>query len=299
MPAPIAPMGYIGSAILDGNLVVRARSSGLGIKQTIQMPDVVDGSIDRTLYQLGAIEVGGNLVVPIVQEGNSMSFLNTLWQYCVDRQPNGELSKGDFEVALNYSWNSGRTFKGCRVNTMSMKMTAGEIAEATIDIMGTTASRTGGAVNPVPYSPAKVVTWADIQIIGPFDTCIVKEFNFEINNNCLRNYTFCPSQDVAGGLFASNISTGKRFVNGSLIFQGFAPTDAAYSELNSVNCNAGPEIGFEINGCGGLSFTRKFRNVVFEYQTVDLQAGANAPITSTVNWYAFGGGGGQSAIMDS
>lgn len=297
MPAPIAPMGYIGSAILDGNLVVRARSSSLGIRQTITMPDVVDGSIDRTLYQLGAIEVGGNIVTPVVQEGNSMSFLNTLWQYCVDRQPNGELSKGDFQATLNYSWNSGRTFNGCRVNMLSMRMTAQEIAEATIDIMGTTASRTGGAIVPVPYSPAKIVTWADIQIIGPFDTCIVREFTFEINNNCARNFTFCPSEEVSGGYYASNISTGKRFINGTIIFQGFAPTDAAYAELNSVNCNAGPLVGFQISGCGGLSFSRQFRNVVFEYQTVDLQTGANTPITSTVNWYAFGGGGGQSAIV--
>jgi len=296
MPAPIAPMGYIGSVILDGNLVMRAKSSSLGVKQTISMPDVVDGSIDRTLYQLGAIEVGGNIVIPVVQEGNSTAFLDSVWQYCVDRQPNGELSKGDFQVDLNYSWNSGRTFKGCRVNSLSMKMTAQEAVEATVDIMGTTATRTGGGVVPVPTSPAKVVVWADVTVIGPFDTCIVREFNFEINNNCARNYTFCPSQDVAGGLFASNISTGKRFVNGSIIFQGFAPTDASYAELNSINCNAGPQVGFNISGCGGLSFGRLFNNTVFEYQTVDIQAGANTPITSTVNWYAFGGGGGASAI---
>ena len=299
MPAPIAPMGYIGSVILDGSLVMRAKSSSLGVKQSISSPEVIDGSIDRTLYQLGAIEVGGNIVIPVVQEGNSTSFLDSVWQYCVDRQPNGELAKGDFQVDLNYSWNSGRTFKGCRVNSLSMKMTAQEAVEATVDIMGTTATRTGGGVVPVSYSPAKVVVWSDVTIIGPFDTCIVREFNFEINNNCARNYTFCPSEDVAGGLFASNISTGKRFINGSIIFQGFAPTDASYAELNSVNCNPGPQVGFNITGCGGLSFGRLFRNTVFEYQTVDIQAGANTPITSTVNWYAFGGGGGQSAIIES
>ncbi len=279
IPPFAAGMGYIGRVQIFDR-VVRVISSSLQAKQAIQHPDVVDGRIDRTLYQLGPVEVDGDIVVPVVQTGAGTAFMEFLWGIGMDRDDaTGEL-KTTGAVVLEYTFHQSRKFNGCRVNTMEMRATAGDRVECTMNFMGTTKEDGVGAAEFTDTSPAKVLTWDNVAIIpggGLFDTCIVREFSFNINNNCSRNYTFCP----ATGLFASNISTGKRFIQGTLGFQGFAPTDAAKADTNTVNNTSTDTLAFNFAG-----FSRTFNSVIYEYQSIDVNVGL---ITSTVNWYAHQG----------
>lgn len=287
--SPIPPaagrMGYIGKVSMYG-LAVRAMSSSLAAKQGITHPDVVDNRIDRTLYQLGAVEVDGDVAIPVVKVGSANTFLTTIWGFAVNRDQNtGELiNSGD--VILEYSYQMARTFKGCKVNTFEMRATAGERVEATMGFMGTIAVDGGVAGNPIDLSPARVLTWDDVRInatgVAGFDTCIVREFTMTINNNLSRNYTFCDltAQGAPHSLFASNISTGKRFTQGTLGFQGFAPTDQK-AELNSTTFTSDDTLTFNFGGFG-----RVFRHIIYEYQAIDINVGL---ITSTVNWYAHAG----------
>lgn len=291
---PPAPMGYIGSVEINGTRI-RASSSSLQIKQAVRMPDVVDASIDRTLYQLEAATVEGDVVFPVVQDGTSTSTLDMLWNYAVNRGPDGELANRDLEIITNFSYAIGRKFAGCCINSFSMKATAGDMVEGTVSVFGTTGEPSGGSggggIGSV--SPARVLAWNDVQLSGPgFETCIVKEFSFEINNNLARNYTFCP----ATGLFASNISTGKRYVQGSITFQGLPPGVEGMATTNPTRCNSTEVITFNLGGSCGGSFNLSFNNIVYEYPEVTIQAGANAPITSTVNFYAFGDSTGTGAV---
>lgn len=291
---PPAPMGYIGSVEINGTRI-RASSSGIQIRQEIRMPDVVDASIDRTLYQLGAAEVGGDIAFPVVQDGVSTSTLDLLWNYAVNRGADGELANRDLEILTNFSYAIGRRFQGCAINTFSMRATAGDAVEGTVNVFGTTGEPSGGSGGGGigSTSPARVLTWNDVQLSGPgFETCIVKEFNFEINNNLSRNYTFCP----ATGLFASNISTGKRFVQGSLTFQGLPPGVEGMASTNPTRCTSTDTITFNLGGSCGAGFNVSFNHIIYEYPEVTIQAGANAPITSTVNWYAFGDSTGTGAV---
>lgn len=292
IPVPPAPgrMGYIGSVVIFGQ-VVRALSSSLVARQTINHPDVVDNTIDRTLYQLGAVEVDGDVAFPVVQTGQQgATFLEFIWEAAMDRElTTGELRKPSTNggpVILAYSTGQVRTFNGCKVNSLEMRATAGDRVEATMNFMGTTVSDSGNSPGLTDTSPARVLTWEDVEITpdgGLFNTCIVKEFNFTINNNLSRNYTFCPST----GLFPSNISTGKRFINGALGFQGFAPTDPARAETNSNRFTSTDSLGFRFG-----AFSRTFRNIIYEFQSIDINVGL---ITSTVNWYAHAGTGGEPA----
>lgn len=295
MPAPASSVqpGFIGSVVFD-SIPLRAKSSSLQAKQNISMPDVVDGSVDRTLYQLGAIECGGGLVIPVVQESNSGSFLATVWDYAVQRSTTtGQLTNINFPIILNYSYGTGRRFNGCIVNSLSMRATAGEAVEATIDVIARNVEvLPPGGPQPVQFSPARVLTWNDVQVTSSqFDTCQVKEFNFEINNNCARNYTFCPED----GLFASSINSGKRYVNGTLMFQGYSPLQVFTEVTQQANCSSDELINFSVAGCD-VNFNAEFRHVVYEWQQIDINAGANQLIVSTVNWYALGGGNGEPAI---
>lgn len=289
IPVPPAPgrMGYIGSVVLFGR-VVRAASSSLKASQTIQIPDVVDNRIDRTLYQLGPVEVGGNVALPVVKTSSANSFLSFIWELATLRDQNtGELLRfGD--VILEYSHQQVRTFNQCRCNSLEMTATQGDRVNATIDFMGTTFADAGTSPGMQDLSPARVLTWNDVVISSSgsvtFDTCIVRAFSFTINNNCSRNYTFCPST----ALFASNISTGKRQIQGNMEFQGFAATEQTGAEQNMYRFTSNDTLSFDFGG-----FQRTFRHIIYEFQNLDINVGL---ITSTVNWFSFGGTGGEPAV---
>lgn len=293
--APTAKMGYIGTVNVFGQ-AVRAMSSSLAEKQTIQNPDVVDNRIDRSLYQLGAVEVDGDIVIPVVKVGSQQAFLNTIWDFATSRDPNtGELTHSG-DVILQYSYGIGRTFHGCKMNTFEMRSTAGDRVEATMNFLGTTANDGGTAGNPIDLSPARVLTWDNVTITGAgnvnFDSCIVREFSMTINNNLSRNYTFCDltTQGAPHSLFPSNISTGKRHVNGSLGFQGFSPTDVTGAERNPLNFTTNDTLTFDFGG-----FNKAFQHVLYEFQNINISVGV---VTSTANWFAYGGtGAGDYAFI--
>jgi len=53
-----ANMGWVGFVklfipSLNANNILRATSADINLSQTIDMPNVIDGRIDRTVYQLG------------------------------------------------------------------------------------------------------------------------------------------------------------------------------------------------------------------------------------------------------
>lgn len=273
---PPARMGYIGSVVIF-DTPVRAASSSLKASQTIEHPDVVDNRIDWTLYQLGPVTVEGDIVVPVVKSGESQTFLNQIWDWATRRDLNsGELIHNG-NVTLNYSYDIGRTFNGCRVNRLSMQAATQERVEATLNFMGTTISDGHSSADPIDFSPARVLTWDDVTIGGgPIATCEVREFSLDINNNCVQNYTFCPDS----GLFVNNISTGKRNVTGSLQFQGFAPTESL-ATTNYTRTTSDETLNFDFGG-----FSQQFNHVIYEFQDIDINVGV---ITSSVNWYAHQG----------
>jgi len=278
MPVPLKParMGYIGAVVVF-NIPIRAMSSSLKATQRIEHPDVVDNRVDRTLYQLGPVEVEGDIVIPVVKSGESQTFLNQIWDWATLRDlTSGELiNNGD--VVLNYSYDIGRTFNGCRVNRMSMRATGGERVEATLNFMGTTAVDGAAIQDPIDYSPARVLTWDDVTVSGSeFDTCQIREFTFEINNNCVRNYTFCPET----GLYASSISTGKRHINGTIQFLGWSQAERL-ATTNYTRSTSNEQLTFDFGG-----FSQTFNHVIYEYQQIDINVGV---VSSTTNWYAHGG----------
>src|SRR4051812_48070793 len=79
MPAFTAKLGYVGNVAFGfttGLVTVRATSANIRASQEITYPNVVDGRIDRTLYQLGPRIVGGNIAFPLVHEGVANSGRN-------------------------------------------------------------------------------------------------------------------------------------------------------------------------------------------------------------------------------
>jgi hypothetical protein len=284
MASKPAPMGYIGGISIFGRASVRATSSSLNMKQTIDHPDVIDGTVDWTIYQLKGIETEGDVQFPVLADPSSAGSLDFLFDIATQRDNDGELTQFG-PIVVTYGHQKGRRFNDCRVSQLELRATAGERMDATCGFWGTDAVIVGGtSVAPVSGKPIRVLAWADVLISGTGigSGCDVRELSLTINNNLSRNYTFCPSS----GYFPNNISTGKRNISGQLGFQGFAPTE----ELADQNQNkTSPDATITIATKTG--FSKTFKNIIYEYQSLEAQPSV---ITSTVNWYAHADGGGKA-----
>lgn len=285
-PQTAMMMGYIGRVQIGKIGAVRALSVSLNPKQAITHPDVIDNRIDRTLFQLGPIEVDGDIAIPMIAapraggEGGTNTFLTGIWGWTVVRDPQTGNVPGDGEtITLQYSYKYSRQFYNCKANTFEIRATAGDRAESTINVMGTKLDPGGTSGDPIDYAPARVLMWSDIAVTGTvvgtdLESCQAREFTLTINNNLSRNYTFCREF----GMYASNITAGKRYVNGTFGFQGYSPTDNA--AFQNVTRDPADTINFDFAG-----FSKTAYNVIYEFQVLDFNPGL---ITSTVNWYAHG-----------
>lgn len=281
-PGP-AVMGFIG-AIKIGNLdVVRATRGSLTAKQAIDHPDVVDGGVDWTLYQLKGIEIDGDVEIPVVGGTFTQQLLSLLKRNVTG---DGQMVLPS-DVSISYGKALVRTFKDCFVNTLELRATAGERLDTTVNFWGTRFDTGGGSLGGPTDGVRRVLSWADISINGPsVNSCDVRALTLTINNNLSRNYTFCDKPGIEG-FFPNNISAGKRNVSGNLEFQGPAPTeDLAFANSNTTTPNGGD---LTLATTDGLAVV--LHNIVYEFQSIEAQPGL---ITSTVNWYAHAPAGDEA-----
>ena len=276
-PAMQGFMGLVNIPVLG--TAIRATSCSLNAKQTIDHPDVIDGTSDWSIYQLRGIEIDGDVAFPVL---NGQAFVGNLFTL-LKRDGSGQPQAGPFDTTVSYSGvgTFGRKFSGCLVNTCEIRATAGERVDATINIWARKMDNVGSESAP-PGSVLRVLGWADINVSGQsIVACDVRELSVTVNNSLARNYTFC----AADGYFPNNISAGKRQVNGTLGFLGPAPTSTP-TNIGTGLADCEPTLGdITFNFlCGVGSITA--HGVVFEYQTLEAQPGV---ITSTVNWYAHSG----------
>jgi hypothetical protein len=274
-------MGFMGKVDIPVlGAALRATSCSLNAKQTIDHPDVIDGTSDWSIYQLRGIEIDGDVAFPVLNGQGFIANLFTLVKRGGDGQP--QAPQFDTNVFYGAAGAYGRKFQGCVVNSFEIRATAGERVDCTINIWGRKMEETGSTSAP-PGSVLRVLGWADINVsgVGGNEGCDIRELSVTVNNSLARNYTFC----AADGYFPNNISAGKRQVNGTLGFLGPAPTPGP-TNIGTGQADCAPtlaDLSFNfLCGVGSISA----HGVVFEYQTLEAQPGV---ITSTVNWYAHSG----------
>jgi hypothetical protein len=280
-----AAMGFIGSVQIENLPIVRATSCSLNAKQAINHPDVIDGGIDWTLYQLGGVEVDGDVAVPVVGDPGFVSGLLGLLRRNPSSSGDGYFTNSlGSKIVVSYGNALVRVYSGCQPNTMEFRATAGERLDATANFMGTHMDPSGPS-SGTPAGIFRVLSWADLTVTGASGVvpCDIKAFTLTINNNLARNYTFCAED----GYYPNNISAGKRNVSGNLEFQGPAPTDPL--ALNNMTTTTPPG-GNLVFGFGNLA-TITCYNITYEFQGIEAQP---ALITSTVNWYAHAAAGDEA-----
>ncbi len=305
-----ANMGWVGFVklnidSLNARNILRATAADINLSQEITMPDVIDGRIDRTVYQLGPKIVEGSISLPILADVDPNPFggcpevsdlndpssvagslLNNIWCWATARGAQGRMLYDDARLEIRYANHAAFTFDTAIVNTLSMTVAQSEPVTLDINVIGR-----GRTPFPDPHnnagsdplieqflSPARILTWNDVTINGvggcsnPADLFFsnqVRDFNMEINNNAERYYT------LNGSLFPIDINVSKREITGSMTLLGIQHRLRELAETNQERFTEKNEIriAFYIGD-------DKFNGVNFDQRDWIGSQGTTAPSNS-------------------
>jgi len=258
--------GYRGLADIGGVGNVRFADASITARQEINAPDLIMGDWDHDAYVFGPIEVGGTISGPVTETFVSGSGGGQgLWGWGVVRTGDcGTLSNED--ITLYYycdSESSGalnsRTFTGMLVNSLNFSCAAGDIAQFSIDLLGSSAGSWTAAVPPHFTDAEKLVTWDKVGVtitpganpeFTPPVNIAYSNFDFTISNNLETVYSLGQTN-----LFPFDIVPGLRTITGSISVYNTPQADGkdAWDDYLASEVST---IAFDI---GGLAIDMKVR----------------------------------------
>lgn len=195
--------GYIGFADLGTAGNVRLTSANVAPKQEVLIPDLMMGGHDRHAWAWGPAEVGGSIAGPVTEN------FGDIWTWATTRDVCGQLTAE--QVNLYYSCADGFAFPNMVVNSLNFSVSAGDIAQFTLDLLGAgvpTAASGGGGGYTVDE---KLITWDNVSVTGNVPGDFIQSFEFTIANNVETVYAI----NSTANLFPFDIVAGLRNVTGS------------------------------------------------------------------------------------
>lgn len=280
-----AHMGWVGFANLITppltpvkGTILRVTSADINLSQEITTPDVIDGRIDRTVYQLGPKIVEGTLSMPVIADvdpsgftggcvssqdlksGTASSLLNTIWCWTTARSPHGRLQWSEAQLDIRYANHAAFSFTKCIVNSLSMTVTQSDIVSFDIDVIGGTRNRktqptegSSAGVNGLPISdflsPARVLTWNDVTISGVGGCGSGSDDAARLFGSAqVREFSFEINNNAEryyslnGRLFPIDINVSKREITGSLTLLGLQDRLRERAEAQQDNFTRKDEI---------------------------------------------------------
>ena len=288
-----ANMGWVGFVKLTikelGSHILRVTSADVALSQEITKPDVIDGRLDKTVYQLGPKTVEGTLSFPLiadvlpdafagcpnvtdVQTGIAGTLLDNIWCWATARNPQGRMLYHDSEIEIRYANHAAFKFDSATVNTFALNITHGETVNVDIGVIGRGRTPSDGDPSKVGskptiedfLAPARVLTWNDATVNGiggcsnPEDLFFsnqVREFTLEINNNADRFYTLNAS------LFPADVNVGQREITGSITLLGLQDRLRLLAETNADRFTEKNEIRFAFYPGDEQSGARDWRGI--------------------------------------
>ncbi len=280
----LANMGWVGFLnlvipSLKADNILRVTSADVNLSQDITKPDVIDGRIDKTVYQLGPKIVEGSLSMPIIAdinpndaslsaagcpEANDLSsttsvagnLLKNIWCWATARGPQGRLLYNDAELRIRYANHAAFAFDTAIVNTLGMTVTQSDAVTFDIDVIGRARSTAEQAFNTDAFTepkitdflaPARVFTWNDVTVNGIGGCSNPEDLFF---SNQVRAFTMEINNNadrfytLNGSLFPVDINVGQREVTGSLTLLGLQDRLRLLAETNQDRFTEKNEIRF-------------------------------------------------------
>lgn len=253
--------GYRGLADIAAVGQVRFADAGITARQEINAPDLIMGDWDHDAYVYGPIEVGGTISGPVTETFVSGSGGGGLWDWGVKRNGTcGTLT--DSDITLYYycggSDSRARTFSGMLVNSLNFSCAAGDIAQFSIDILGSSAGAWLSSDPPHFTDSEKLITWDKVGVsltggddnFTPPANIAFSNFDFTISNNLETVYSLGQPN-----LFPFEIVPGLRGITGSISVYNTPEADGVDTWDDYLASGTGT-ITFDI---GGLSIDMKVR----------------------------------------
>jgi hypothetical protein len=160
MSSTVITPGYTGYAMIENPVgsaggsrtdKLRFNTCSLNATQEVEAPDMVTGDYTHNSWAYGKIEVAGRLSGPVTE--STMIFINDVWNAAQ-------------QIDVKYYSGQTRSFRGMRANSLTLNVTAGEVVQFDLDLIGT-----GYQTGPVMtgYTDVnKLVTWDKAAFyIGP------------------------------------------------------------------------------------------------------------------------------------
>ena len=143
--------GYRGLVDIGAIGQVRFQDASITARQTVTAPDLVNGDWDKDAYYYGSVEVGGSISGPVTETFIAGSAGGGLWDWGVKRTGDCGLLASDTVTLYYYCGGSEmntRTFGGMLVNTLGFSCAAGDVAQFTMDVLGSSAGAWSNAIPP-------------------------------------------------------------------------------------------------------------------------------------------------------
>lgn len=221
--------GYRGIVDIDGIGPVRFQDANISAKQEINAPDLIMGDWDHDAYNYGPITVGGSISGPVTETFIEGTAGGGLWDWAIKRYDEcGVLASND--LTLYYYCNSNgsdfraRRFTGMYVNSLDLSCSAGDIAQFSLDLLGSGVDTTDNGWRAEDHSlfstAEKLITWDKVsaQITDPGDEQYINvsdiyysNFNITVSNNLTTAYALNQEN-----LFPFEIVPGLRTITGSI-----------------------------------------------------------------------------------
>lgn len=258
--------GYRGLADIGGVGPVRFADASISAKQSIEAPDLIMGDWDHDAYVFGKIEVGGSISGPVTETFVSGSGGGLgIWGWGVKRY--GTCGSLNAEDTTLYYYCGGsdyraRQFLNMYVNTVGFSCAAGDVAQFTLDILGSGVGPNNGWINSDPphfTTAEKLITWDRVTLsitpganpeFTPPTNIAYSNFDFSIGNNLQTVYSLGQPN-----LFPFEIVAGLRTITGSISVYNTPQAngkdtwaDYLASEVSTISFNI-----------GGLSLDMKVR----------------------------------------
>lgn len=208
-------MGYMGSATIGGT-VVKITSSSINKVQVIDAPELVQGDYVKKAVNYGKVEVGGSVAGPC----GDTSIVD-LFSQATARTSEGDVLSNVVDITIAYYKSASQSFTGCYVNSLQLSVTAGEVAQFTIDFMGKgEVSGASASGDSSTGACEKLVTWDQCSFSGGgVPSNQVQSYTMTIGNGLQRIYVL--NQD---NLYPAHVAAGMQNVTGSVsIYSDGAP----------------------------------------------------------------------------
>jgi len=298
---------------------VRCSDFSITPTQAVELPELIQGAVDKTAYQINQRTIEGGMTFPLVAEvgnadtvgtppGSTSDFttfdpgIDTIFTNAITNANTATTLYETFEVGSTYHG----IFKNCMINDISISGEEGGAVTVDSTIWPTHIEgdyddddRETEGDYPTDYynlQEVEVIMFYNVRInegnnieLGAWDLApsLIRNFTINVDNALERNFTYNQSES------AHDITRGIRSVSGDFTFQINWNTDnnpyttrfPRFAEIMSKLTDPIPELKFECGGGTGPGFTYTFtlRNPIFEAANQPIAVGI---LTQTVNFHA-------------